>query len=80
MNIISGAGTYEHSYNRFWGNEGYASPPPCRCQVAFKRRQIPVSYSTFCGPIFLQALFLFKINESCYYNIQLMCDLLPTFR
>ena len=30
MNIISCGRTYEHSYNRLWGNDGYAPPPPCR--------------------------------------------------
>jgi hypothetical protein len=30
MNIISCGRTYEHSYNRIWGNDGYAPPPPCR--------------------------------------------------
>ena len=30
MNIINCGRTYEHSYNRIWGNDGYAPPPPCR--------------------------------------------------
>jgi hypothetical protein len=30
MNIIRCGGTYEHSYNRIWENEGYAPAPPCR--------------------------------------------------
>jgi hypothetical protein len=30
MKIINCGRTYEHLYNRIWGNDGYASPPPCR--------------------------------------------------
>jgi hypothetical protein len=29
MNIIHCGRTIEHSYNRIWGNDGYAPPPPC---------------------------------------------------